>query len=409
MDNIINNIDKCLEKILNSAEFCNSSIYINYLTYLVEATSKGKTLKETIIAMEVFGRDANFNPAEDTIVRSHTYTLRKKLERYYLTEGKDDTYRLRVPKGHYEVAISKAKEKNLTTENIKHVLIKGRYKILIISPLLLLLIFMWYKTETLQRRLNKYQIIDPRNFIWKEIMHSDLPVLVVPGDHFIFNFYSQEFKRELGVRDMFINFPEDFDSLRAKYPDKHLTQSPEPYFPYHSIWSLPPILSILYSYNQKVIMRKSSSISPQMLDEYNVVFLGSIKTLFALRHLLARTSFEFAIAPHKIKFTAPDSDSGKVYDLSLHSSGPNEDLVLALKLKGPVNNTIYIIASYHSSGAPEVANYLISSKGESELRRLFEQSYGTIPEYFGVLFKITGIDKTAYKTEILEYEKYSSD
>ena len=82
--------EKLLEKILNSNEFSNSSIYGNYLTYLVKAAIEGITLKETTIAIEFFGKDADFNPAEDTIVRSHTYTLRKKLERYYFTEGRKD-------------------------------------------------------------------------------------------------------------------------------------------------------------------------------------------------------------------------------------------------------------------------------------------------------------------------------
>ena len=73
--------NKLLEKILKSKEFSHSKIYQSYLTYLVESSRKGKDLKETVIAIEVFGKDASFNPAEDTIVRSHTYTLRKKLER----------------------------------------------------------------------------------------------------------------------------------------------------------------------------------------------------------------------------------------------------------------------------------------------------------------------------------------
>ena len=70
---------KYLEKILNSKEFSGSKIYKSYLTYLIDAANEGKELKETTIAIEVFGKDAGFNPAEDTIVRSHTYNLRKKL------------------------------------------------------------------------------------------------------------------------------------------------------------------------------------------------------------------------------------------------------------------------------------------------------------------------------------------
>ena len=106
--------NKLLQKILSSNEFSHSKIYQTYLTYLVEASRQGKDLKEAVIAIEVFGKDATFNPAEDTIVRSHTYTLRKKLESYYFHEGKEDKLRLKIPKGHYNtkfIAVS---------ENIYH-------------------------------------------------------------------------------------------------------------------------------------------------------------------------------------------------------------------------------------------------------------------------------------------------
>ena len=404
MTNNINS-EKYLEKILDSKEFSNSSIYINYLTYLVKATKNDNSPKETTIAMEVFGKDADFNPAEDTIVRSHTYTLRKKLERYYFTEGKDDKFRLKIPKGHYEVTITKVNETRFTPSSII-LLLKKRYKIILIILLVLSLFYFWFDNLGLREQLKSYQVVNPSSFIWKEIIHSDLPILVVPGDHFLYNFYSREFQRDLGVRDMMINSQDELDSLQLSFPQKNLSQSPEPYFPYHSIWSLPPVLSVLYSNGKKAIMRKASTISPQMLDEYNVVYLGSIKSLYAFKHLLSRTNFAYNISPHKIVFNGQDST--QVFKTNLHSSGPNEDLVLALKIRGPVNNAIYIIASYHSLGAPEVANYLISAEGEAELKNLFEQKYSEVPEYFGILFRVTGIDKTAYKTEVLAYEMYAN-
>lgn len=398
---------KLLEKILNSQEFASSSVYGNYLKYLVQSSIEEKNLKETTIAIEFFEKDSDFNPAEDTIVRSHTYKLRKKLERYYFTEGKDDKFRFKIPKGHYEVAIIKINENKFAPHNLLF-LFKTHYQLLIIILLITAFVLALLEVTSLKKKLEDYIVVNPDNFIWKEITHSKLPTLVVPGDHFLFNFRSNELNREFGVRDMAINSIQDLDSLKARFPNKNLVQSPEPYFPYHSIWSLPSVLSVLFSYNQKIIMRKASAISPQMLDEYNVVYLGSIKTLYTLRHLLSRTHFDFNISPHEIKYTDPDSNITRTYSTNLHSSGPNEDLVLALKLRGPVNNTIYMITSYHSLGAPEIAGYLINPEAEIELKNIFSKKYNTTPEYFGILFKVTGIDKTAYKTEVLEYEMYNS-
>ncbi len=386
----------CLEKILASQEFSGSKIYQTYLTYLVNAADEGLSIKEITIAIDVFGKDAGFNPAEDTIVRSHTYTLRKKLESYYYNEGKDDRYRLIIPKGHYHVQFSPKLDKRITLAKIKRL-----YPWITVVICILVIIFLWIKKRNLQDQLQTYRQIDLQDPFWKEFIQSELPVMVVPGDHIFYTDYFEQYGRELTVRDYTINSLEELDSLRAVYPRNNIRRSNEPYFPYHSIWSIPPILNVLYAGNQKPIFRKSLDISPQILDVYNFIFIGSIKTLYTFKHTMASSHFNYGIAPHVVTYTYPDSNKTVSFSTSLHSQGPNEDLVLVLKLPGPAGNTIFIIASYHSLGAPEIADYLTSKSKRSELEDMFYSKYGEIPLHFEILFRVTGIDKTAYNSDIL--------
>jgi len=389
-----------LEKILESKEFCGSKIYKSYLTYLVEATEEGKELKETTIAMEAFGKDAHFNPAEDTIVRSHTYNLRKKLETYYYDEGKNDKYRLEIPKGHYEAVFLPSEKRGPTYTGVID-FIRKRYRLVLIAVLLVFAGYLSYKTWMLEQSLKDYKIIDEADPLWSDYLQSELPILIAVGDHFFFDEHDSKYNDVIAIRHGKINSMEDFEELRALYPDIQLEPTAEPYFPYHSIWSLPPILSILHSANKKPILRKSSALSPQMLDEYNMIFLGSIKTMYILRHTLEKSNFRFQISPHKVFYTTPDSNSAQSFNTSLHSAGPNDDLVLAVKLPGPKDNFIFVIASFHSLGAPEIATYLTESSTRLYLENLLREKYGEVPKYFEILFRVTGIDKTAYNTEIL--------
>jgi len=399
--------NKLLEKILSSQEFANSRNYQAYLTYLVNSTDQGNCPKEITIAIEVFGKDSDFNPAEDTLVRSHTYTLRKKLESYYFHEGKDDNYQLVIPKGHYEVKFVPASE-NLTVPKIFSKKLIKHYPWLIVFILLLFLIYIWNQKNILQTQLysHKLDITDP---IWKEYLQSEFPIMLTTGNHFFFDSYIDKFKKEVTIRDVTINSVEELENLQLQFPNSIIKPSMEPYFPYHSIWSLPPILSILSSSNRTIILRKSADISPQILDEYNFIYAGSIKTLYILRHTLSKSHFDFEISPHKILYTHPDSSTSQVFQTNLHSTGPNEDLVLALKLPGPAENTIFIIASYHSLGAPEIANYLTSKNKKLKLEELFKEKYGRVPSFFEVLFRVVGIDKTAYNTEILIFNEIVID
>ncbi len=396
---------ECVEKIINSEEFAGSTTYKSYLTYLVNAKDTGKSLKETTIAIEFFGKTADFNPAEDTTVRSHTYTLRKKLETYYLKEGKADKCRLEIPKGHYEVIFVPVSEDSTSTKSILTRLAQHKMYLLLIALLCVFIAFLWMQNRSLELRLQNYHTIEQNDPIWKDYLKSELPILIVIGDHFFFTEYSDIYENLLAIRDGRINSLEDLENFKSTHPGANLKQADEPYFPYHSIWALPPILSALYSTNQKPILRKSSSLSPQILDEYNIIYIGSIKTLYVLKHTLSKSHFRFEIAPHKVKYMTPDSTAPKIFQTNLHSSGPNEDLVLALKLPGPVKNSIFIIASYHSLGAPEIANYLTNPQTRLELEKNFKDKFGTVPQYFELLFRVTGIDKTAYNTELLVYDE----
>jgi hypothetical protein len=396
---------KLLERILNSEEFSHSKIYQTFLTYLVESARQGKELKETTIAIEVLGKDSSFNPAEDTIVRSHTYTLRKKLESYYFHEGKEDKYRLKIPKGHYAIKFVPVSYNLIHPKNLFRLLNK-KYYFFVIAALCGLLLIQWLQNRAVEKELKDYHIVDKNDPVWKEYLQSDLPILIVVGDHFFFNDYSDKYRSQIGIRHPKINSMEDFQSL---YPDIRVEPSPEPYFPYHSIWSLPPVLAMLFSVKETPILRKSSDVSPQMLDEYNIIFLGSIKTLYILKHTLLKSHFRYEIAPHRVIYSPPDSNSVRIFTTSLHSPGPNEDLVLALKLPGPANNSIFIIASYHSLGVPEITYYLTNPSKRMKLDQLFKEKYGKIPQYFEILFRVTGIDKTAYSTEVLVYNKITSN
>ena len=97
-------VRKQLERILSSPGFDASARNRRFLQYTVEETLAGRAsrLKGLTIAIDVFGRDpATFDPEHDPVVRIEAAKLRRRLERYYLTAGREDPIRIDVPKGTY--------------------------------------------------------------------------------------------------------------------------------------------------------------------------------------------------------------------------------------------------------------------------------------------------------------------
>ncbi len=102
------NVDKAdileqLERILASKDFEGSARTKSFLKHLVqrELEGRGEELRGTALAMDVFGRGAEFDPNVDPIVRIEAVKLRKSLDYYYLTSGGADPVHISIPKGQY--------------------------------------------------------------------------------------------------------------------------------------------------------------------------------------------------------------------------------------------------------------------------------------------------------------------
>ena len=76
---------------------------LQLLEYLVDKllTERSNSVKAYSIAIDVFGRDEQFDPNNDSIVRVEVGRLRRNLELYFATTGKDERYVITIPTGQY--------------------------------------------------------------------------------------------------------------------------------------------------------------------------------------------------------------------------------------------------------------------------------------------------------------------
>src|SRR5260370_5715755 len=92
-----------LERVLQSPGFVRNDRLSRFLRFVVEQHLEGRDdeLKESLLAIEVFGRKPDYNPKHDPIVRTEAGRLRARLSEYYTGEGRGDTLVIELPKGGY--------------------------------------------------------------------------------------------------------------------------------------------------------------------------------------------------------------------------------------------------------------------------------------------------------------------
>jgi TolB-like protein len=92
-----------LTRILSSKTFHQVDRLKRFASFIVlEAVAgRGGDLKEYVIGVQVFGKEASFDPRTDPIVRVQARRLRTRLVRYYREEGQSDEIIVDLPKGGY--------------------------------------------------------------------------------------------------------------------------------------------------------------------------------------------------------------------------------------------------------------------------------------------------------------------
>lgn len=106
-----------VEKICESPEFQSKSVLCKFLTYIVSETlsGRGDAIKAFSIGVDVFNRDEDFDPGQDTLVRINAIRLRRTLDLYYSKTGKNDDIRIEIPKGGYVPEFSRISDSRSET------------------------------------------------------------------------------------------------------------------------------------------------------------------------------------------------------------------------------------------------------------------------------------------------------
>jgi tetratricopeptide (TPR) repeat protein len=97
-----------LDRILESSGFARNERR-RFLRFVVDGHLEGRDqeLKESVLAVQIFGRPADYDSKRDAVVRTEAGRLRARLSEYYVGCGKHDTLVIELPKGGYVPAFGR--------------------------------------------------------------------------------------------------------------------------------------------------------------------------------------------------------------------------------------------------------------------------------------------------------------
>ena len=398
--------------IVRSGALGRSRSYARLLEFLVECAQSGRTPKELEIAIEVFGRGADFDPSQDSMVRVYAHNLRQKLEHYYATAGRNAPRRLVLARGEYRVSLSEPDEPAETADAEALVAAAAppaapaerspaptlsRWRVGFAAAALLLVgaaigAVIVIASEPAPRGAE----VVAKSPIWANMLDDELPILVVVGDYYIYGELDDHGDVARLVRDFNVGSGAELDelmkndtTLMSRYMDLDLT-----YLPTGSAFALLDLLRVLYTSDKSVRVVSMSEMNEADLKSSHVIYVGYISALDKLE------DFVFASSTLAIGYTYDELRNTDTEELYTSEAGFPEinhnyrDYAFISTFPGPGGNQLMIVSGTRDAGLMQAAHALADPMFVQSMEQQRPDAGKSQPPSFEMLYEVTGYGRT---------------
>lgn len=428
-------VRQLLERILCSRQFSNAPKKRKFLQLICEAYLDGRAseLSEYSIGYEVFDRNETYDPALDSIVRVGAHEVRKKLERYYKSEGKTDEILLEIPVGSYIPIFTRLQQAPEATESTKaepplsghtgrigHIAgrivgrIAGRtagktwITLLSLALVFLIIVVAMLALSNWQLRRQIKEGAQPKEFaavykpVWGPFLMDESPTLLVLSNPPVYRFWNPADHKSLSRISIDLT-PTETAALeetlgRERFvlknnPLSRLVLSYDEYTGIGEAVGLYRLTTLFKGLGKDVMLKQSRTVSAEDLKNHNVILLGSVWVNEWSGKNLIKEDFGSGANATIVNYNPlPGEEWEYSAKFDVETGRLIEDYgLITIKPNISEKNTIMVLAGTHSEGTEAAAEYLTSEDHLERLnQRLLSLKHPSPPStgYLQVLLKV---------------------
>ncbi|SFS10999.1 Transcriptional regulatory protein, C terminal [Granulicella pectinivorans] len=377
-----------VQRLLQSPHFARADTQRKLLAYLYE--HRHETVSEYALATDGLGRNSNFDSTTDASVRVHISRLRRKLKDYYLQEPGEPEL-LVIPTGTHQLmvlehpAVAARVEAVEAVGNVPEVetrrdfLVPGLVGMVVV--LAVLAGWLGWRNHELSGRIRP---VPKTSAFWASFLQGTAPIKIILPTPVFFGFPNEPtFRlRSVSVND-FNDIPKDphFQALVDKLGKPSFEQS------YTVTWdTLAAIDMARYldavGAQQRISFDVTRDLSPLVLENSNVIAVGTHQTLQPLKEYLQAMNFSLAPSELRVINAKPKPGEQATYEI-INKSGKtsNEREVrpsLVALLPGRAPGLKVLLLQSRDTGA--LVSLLSSSAGSNSMEEMLKKNGN--PQYF---------------------------
>jgi hypothetical protein len=417
-----------LEKILHSRVLHGSESLVALLRYLVreEVGDPSVQIKESTIALEVFGCGSDFDSRTNSVVRVQTKRLRTKLQEYYETEGMSDRIFIDLPKGHYKVAFSYIPQKDETAFPRDAQVDAGSqtgpssseapsqtpartgdlWKYILIAAVIILtaaVAVLAFSNVNLRKQAQEAASPDKEadyGFVWFPFLKGNAPTLTILSNPPVYRFLNNSDPAAVS-RDSLQVSPEQTQVLAEVLKNKlvmkqsrapRLVLSTASYTGIGEAIGLFHLTSLFKTAGKDLMLKQSRTVSAEDLKNHNVILLGSAWVNDWVEKLPVKESFVYSVnASIENKDPLPGEEREYRPRYKEQTGEVEEDYALITVKPGLTGeHRLMILAGILSEGTQAAAEYVTRKEYLGVLNQRLQNmpGEGGPPKYYQVLLKV---------------------
>jgi len=342
--------------------------------YLAEKSLAGESPKEIAIAIDVFGKGADFDVSQDALVRVYIHKLRKTLDGFYASPDGAGGVMLHVPRGEYRLKVAEAEARG---DPRGWVLAKNHRAIAVGAvglgaALLVTLAVVWLSAP--HSDLDRARASP----IWSAILKDDRPIMIVVGDYYLIGETDLMGVKRL-IREYTVNSKSDLDHFVAEHPevaDRYMDVGLR-YLPISAAFALRDVMVVLAAENRRITINKMSDVEPISLKSADIIYIGYLSGMGMLQDIAFADS-RFAIGDtydevidKRTRHSYVSEIGSQIMDppVPTGKEQPYHDYGVFAKFRGPGGNTIVVISGTHDEGVRQTAEAFTSAQKLAEFGR----------------------------------------
>jgi len=398
-----------VNEIVQSPIFEKSPRMRSFLLFVceLELTGQRRDVNEQNIGVHVFGRSPNYNPGDDSIVRSQARFLRQRLTEYFNTLGANTPIRIGIPKGSYvpvfeeqvgprlltstESAPDEAPIAPVAPRKISRLLL---WMIASLVLLLALLVVYWHhKSGT------------PENRFWSSLFNPERTQVIVPADSsliLIEELSGHEVSFESYVNRSYLA-PQDHSAVPSALPFLELGRTH--YTSMADLGLVALLVRVPQAERSKVEIRNARELSFSDTRERNLFLIGGSRAnpwvnLYS-PHMNFNVDFDPVTHQNRVTNRAPQKGESSFYT---ESTGEHRMVYGVVAYQASLDHLGHslLVAGTSSAGTQASADFLLNSKVFPAFLKKIQQPNGSIP-HFEVLLGASTVNGNATDSNIVAF------